>query len=590
MNSKKKSLFPRAMRDENGQILPWLALGMMGFVALTGLAIDVGRAYVAYDQLQSATNAAALAAASATYNTTGQTVATQAALYGSASGGKNTFGGMSNVVTTPTPECLNILMPPGQTCGTGSPNNAVKVVQTASVPTYFLRVIGVSSINLKTTSQAAMQGAAEKWNVAIVVDSTGSMNTADANCGTNTEFQCALSGIQSLLGSTKPCLAAATCTNANSNLRVALFTFPNVSTATVVDDINCSGTPGSAGHPTAEPYTLPVPGKTMLTQSDGTVYMSYTQTASPHTVWTATYQITPFLSDYYQANSSSTGNLNTSSNLVKAVGYGSTLGCLTYTQGIVNSGFGNTYFASSIYAAQAALVAAQAANPGSKNAIIFLSDGQANASEYSKNSSAYGTANSINQYAQASEFPEAPSPSEVGPNSTAYLTPATLTSSVLQGGVQTTQYGYDTLSSDSGTSGNRSGTSKGVYPDWYDQCQQAIVAAQYAISHGTTVYSVAYGSESSGCSNGWGVGMTDTTLVATGTYNQPINGVSSILPCTTMEDIASSWSNFYSDNQQSGNVNLGCSDNNHSTVALKNIFQAIGANFTSPQLLPKNAQ
>ena len=81
----------------------------------------------------------------------------------------------------------------------------------------------------------------------------------------------------------------------------------------------------------------------------------------------------------------------------------------------MNSGFGNTYFASSIYAAQAALVAAQAANPGSKNAIIFLSDGQANASEYSKNSSAYGTANSINQYAQASEFPEAPSPSEVGP-------------------------------------------------------------------------------------------------------------------------------------------------------------------------------
>ena len=67
-------------------------------------------------------------------------------------------------------------------------------------------------------------------------------------------------------------------------------------------------------------------------------------------------------------------------------------GCLTYTFGIwgtgSGSGFGNTYFASSIYEAQAALTAEQAARPGSKNAIIFLSDGQANASYYTEKSRA----------------------------------------------------------------------------------------------------------------------------------------------------------------------------------------------------------
>jgi hypothetical protein len=102
------------------------------------------------------------------------------------------------------------------------------------------------------------------------------------------------------------------------------------------------------------------------------------------------------------------------------------------------------------------------------------------------------------------------------------------------------------------------------------------------------VFAVAYGSESSGCNNGWSVGATDTTLTATGT-NQPFTSISDLLPCTTMENIASAWSNFYSDNQQTGNVNLGCSDNNHTTVSLQDIFQAIAATFTTPKLLPNNA-
>ena len=341
------------------------------------------------------------------------------------------------------------------------------------------------------------------------------------------------------------------------------------------DDINCNGTPATwttySSQPIAAPYTLPIPGATLPGAPDAT-YISYTQTSTGHT-WNATYQITPFLSDFYEP--SATGGLNSNSTLVKAVGHGTTSGCLTYTFGIwgtgSGSGFGNTYVASSIYAAQSALVSEQALY-GGQNAIVLLSDGGMNASYYSKNTSAYGTSNSTNQYADAYEFPSGPAGSEVGPTSTSYpvpsyYTPATSTSSTVA---------YSTL----GVNG------KGLYPDWYDQCQQAIQAAQYATNHSTTVFSVAYGAGNSGCYNGWSVGATDTTLVATG-QNETFS-LSSLNPCVEMVNIASSMNTFYSDYKQGGTTG-SCVDGGHSTISLSDIFQAIATTFTTPRLIPNNA-
>jgi hypothetical protein len=527
---------------------------------------------------------------------TGATVSSNAQAYGAVAGGKNQVPGLSVTMPTPITTCLNVLLAPGApACNGSSTPNAVKVTQNATMPTYFLRAMNVipgvnlTSINISTTATASM-GNTNLWNVAIVVDTTGSMAVTDSNCtGSPSELQCALTGIQTLLGNTPPCASADTCSSGQANMRVALFTFPNVIQSSVTQDINCAGNPGTwqntANQPTAAPYTLPQPGKSMPKWTDGTTYMQYKQT-STGTTWNATYQVTPFLADYY--SSTATGHLNPNSNLVKAVGYGTTKGCLTYTKGVWGmsgggSGFGNTYFASSIYAAQSALADAQAANPGSQNALIFLSDGQANASYYGydkTNTTNYGAANGSNQYTDAIEFPQGAinpqnSSAAVGPGMTSYMVPATLSTGVVQ-------YGYDTL----GVSG------KGLYPDWYDQCQQAIVAGQYATTNGTTVYSVAYGPESSGCgsSNTWPIGLTDTTVVVpnAGNLRQPITSSTSVLPCTTMEDMASSWSSFYADNQQTGNVNLGCTDSNHTTISLQSIFTAIGSSFRAVQLLPNN--
>jgi hypothetical protein len=590
------------LNDNSGQVLPWVTGMMLCFMGMAGLTIDVGHAYVAKDVLQSSSNAAALAAAGAAA-INGDTVGGQAAAFGATGYNTSPYYTAGSQVVTET--CLNSLMTTGScTASSSNPDtnchfaicNAVKVTQTGIMPTTFMGVLGIHSVPLSTTATASM--VAVPWNVAIIVDGTGSMATVDSNCNGLTQFQCALSGIQAMLTSINPCPGNVSNCATSGAVMVSLFTFPNVLTSyngtavnSVSNDTNCGGTPATyqtpSSEPIAAPYTLPKEGAALPGAPNAT-YVTYTDTATTHT-WNATYQVTPFVSDWY--NPASSTGLNTSSTLVQAVGYGNTKGCLTYPFGIDGSGngsgFGNTYFASVIYAAQSALVAEQAATastrPGSQNAIIFLSDGQANASEYATSSSGYGTATANNQYSHANEFPQGPSISEVGPSSLiantnnpawpatpAYYTPATSTTSTVA---------YSTL----GVNGT------GKYPDWHDQCQQAIVAAQYALAHGVKdIFSIAYGAESTGCSTGWSIGLTDTTSVATGTnVGFSIPGLD---PCTTMENIADSMNDFYSDPQQSGTgVNLSCTGTvNSGHQSLSDIFKAISSHFQIPKLIPNS--
>jgi len=588
----------RLIGEERGDVLPMLAVSMIAMLGMGGVTVDVGRAYVLREQLQNSTNAAALAASGAVYNSSSTDNANAyATQYGStASADKNYNSNLGTVSTTVTTKCLNSLMLSG-TCGTSGTANAVQVTQSASLKTTFMSLFGVKTLTVSAEATASMQGVAQPWNVAIIIDTTGSMADTDSDCNNLTELQCALSGVQTLLGAINPCPAGQSTCASTANFRVSLFTFPNVLTSyngvtnnSISDEINCNGSPATyhnySSQPLAAPYTLPKPGATLPGAPNAT-YLTYTQT-STNKQWTATYQITPFLSDYY--NISTATNLNPSSELVEAVGNGSTPGCLTYTFGVDGegggSGFGNTYVAGAIYAAQSALISEQAAYPGSKNAMIVLTDGDMTASEYAKNTSSYGSSNSTNQYVDASQFPEAPAGSEVGPTMSGYPVPSYYTPAKILAAQNA--LAYDTLSSTSSGSGQtRSGTSKGTYPDWWDQCQQAIVAAQYATSHSTAVFAVAYGAGSSGCNSGWSIGLTDQTLVATG--DNASFSLSQLTPCVTVENMASNLSNFYSDWAQSGSSS-NCLDSAHTVSSLADIFSAIAANFTNPRLLPNNAQ
>lgn len=563
MNKIIGLLVQKALLDQRGQILPWLAVVLVGLLGTAGLTIDVGRAYVAHGQLQNYANAAALAAAGEVYNTSSTNNATTVATnYSAGTGDQNVNATLGTVHTSISTVCLNVLMPTGSTCTTGTPANAVRVTQTASVPTTFMRLFGFNSLNVSSTATASMQGASKPWNVAIVLDATESMGNAppSGSCtGYSTEFSCALGGVQALLKAVQPCPGGSNCTSSDTQFRVALFSFPNVTTSTVSHYWTCGGAA------TPEPYTLPISNGY---STETTTLTSYTplgyataSTSRGTTTYTSkipvsTYEDTPvntsdgdsngFVSDYWSATA--TGNLNTNSSLVKAV-----TGCMT------NPGGESTYYGGVIYAAQAALAAEQNA-VGGNNALIVLSDGQANAAN--------------------TKFP-----------STGYY-PAS------GSGTTTSQASYGFAVSNNSTSNtttNLTGTahSFGYYPDFHDECQQAIMAAQAAQAAGTTVFSVAFGSESNGCAvSGSGVTTTDTTLIATATTGNSALSLSTLTPCITMKNIASpttssGTSYFYADT--SSQTSGSCTDNVHTVTQINQIFQAIASYFTTPRLLPNNA-
>ncbi len=540
MKASILSFVQKALKDQCGQVLPWMAMAFVGMIGLGGLTTDVGRAYVVHAELQNYANAAVLAAAGMVYNTSStNNASTEANTYSGSSGDQNLNHTLGTVTTTVRTLCLNSLQPSGTTCPSSNPPaNAVRVVEKTTVSTLFMRMFGVTQLNVAASATASMQGQSQPWNVAIVLDASGSMSTVDSNCGSNvTEFQCALNGIQGMLASTNPCKAGATsCTNAAANFHVSLFAFPEVSTATVADENACS----SFHTPAFLIYALPTTTATSYTP------IEYWQNSNHNNTFTGTYEVTygasdadanGFVSDYYSPTG--TNGLNTSSSIVKAI-----TNCMkpisqagSGTGGLNGASSGGiTYYASILYAAQQALKAEATLNTGTNNAIIFLSDGQAN------------VMSATADLPTSSTFTAVPS-----------------------------------------TAGLNSLTGTGYYPDINDECQQAIIAAQSAATAGTQVYSVAYGSEQTGCysSNGSN-GNTDKTLL---TFSRPLNAsftISQLTPCVTMENIASSLGNFYSDYNQSGSGST-CQDSSHTVSSLADIFLSIASSFTQPRLIPNTA-
>ncbi len=449
----------RFLRDESGQMLPLVAVMLTALLGISGMVIDVGHSYYCYRDLQATTNAAALAgAASLTCPVTSvcsaNSGATAATAYSAVKGGANVRATLPNVAMVsgyPKQKCLTTLQAQGMACVAPTYANAVQVKQTVALPLYFAALLGKKTLTLTTSATASMRGASPTpYNVAIVLDSTLSMNIVDSNCG-DTQMNCALSGVRTLLKSLTPCaINQTTCQIAggaasNSVDRVALFTFPNVVSSTASIDSSCTTQiPGNyqyyssvfggytmltgsawSGVPTAWPYTSPTAGANKYTPVSENLIINGSNYGSN----TVTYQLTPFLSDYKTTPSGAA--LNPASAIVKAAGGVS--GCTSMLPSNYDGNFG-TYYAGALYAAQSALVAQQAANPGSSNVIILLSDGDANVNQLLNNIQAM---------------------------------PA--------------------------------GNGSGYYPSYFGECGQGVAAASAATAAGTRVYTVAYGSPPTGC-------------------------------------------------------------------------------------------
>ena len=545
--------------DQNGQILPWLAVLMtFVFFGLSALVVDIGRGVVAYQKLQSATDAAVLAAAQMMPTAANaQAVINEATAYSAVAGNANANGalmpGAQMVSGYPKLECLTTVTNWGILCPAAINANAIQVSETLKLPTYFGAVIGIPNLNVTATSTAAMRGSPRNpYNVAVLVDTTGSMGTVDnvASSCNGTRISCSLEGIRTLLGNLSPCASGSSCGAAtNGNVahpldEAAIYTFPGmVNQQDVTNDVTCgTGSVSASGTVSAGSSNRGSGGR----WGGGGSSVQWANYIAPSSVSTSPttvapiYQLVNFSSDYASANpgsnhsttAGSSSLLQSSSLAVQAVGGAS--GC----SGLAYGGW--TYYAGTIYQAQADLVAVQQARlpVQTQNVMIILSDGDATAG-------------------------------------TAYT--GTTTSYILQAPGGPTQL-LNTA---------------GAYPSAFNQCEQGVVAAQAATAAGTTVYTVAYGTQATGCMTDqsgfsitvgggggwWGGGGT------TYTNSNPNN----MTPCQAMQNMASRANTFYSDYTAAGNGSnndTACQGASQSDTKIDDIFAAIAGNLSTARLIP----
>ena len=442
--------------------------------------------------------------------------ATSVALYSAQSGDLNATNLLQNVSATPSYLCSSTVtntfnVPCSTSTGASGGYNAIGVTQTANIPLWFGGLIGYTKLNVSATAEAAMRGGTNSpWNIAIIVDTTASMADSDGGTQCNLEkVQCALQGVTALLQDLYPCAQGQTCTSTPAppaSTACALFAFPAMTTGTISKDYVCT-----TSNPTIVAYTFPDP-PTNLTLPSGD-----------------TYEIIGFANNYKTTDT--TTSLNTAAPISIASGNSGKSGC----NGIGAPGGEGTYYAQVIYAAQSALMVQQGLNPGSKNAMIIASDGDATACA----TNAYTTGGACNTKSQivASE---------------------------------------GTLNGTGTASSNPSGYKSYAYPSALGECGQAVLAAQAAANAGTAVYTIGYGSPTSGgCT-------TDKTYSATVSTNGG-GWAPGDQPCAALAAMASAQVNFYSDD------GAGCqatAPSNQAITKLTAIFRAITDNLSTPRLLP----
>ena len=229
-------------RREEGQTIVIVALCLVVFIGAAGLVIDVANLYVTQRHLQTAADAAALAAAQDLPNSTTSACTYSASTAGSstctvngtnvalAGNGDNYGTTFGNVQTTAQVECVSVASA-GTSCQTGTacPSyyppagkantnlgcNAIKVTEQTNVTPFFMGVLGFGSQTITASATAGLAGGTpEPLDVEMIDDTTASMGDSDTCGGTPedvpstvslTQEDCAKAGIRALLTTLYPC-------------------------------------------------------------------------------------------------------------------------------------------------------------------------------------------------------------------------------------------------------------------------------------------------------------------------------------------------------------------------------------------------
>jgi hypothetical protein len=576
-----------------------IVVALFAVMALCAAGVETGHVYYAYRLLQASTQVATLAGAQAMPNITqaGKNVTA----YSSESGQSNASNLLqvtnlsTNFYCSGNATALNVgcEAPQSGSCsGSATTCNALTVTQTAKVNLWLGGLVGVRSMTMTATSSASMSGGTNTpYNIAIIIDTTGSMGStrATGECpGSNPyQIQCAIYGLQQFLLKMDPCPLNTTCSKTTAYVDdVALYVFPAVAGAP-----SSSGVAGDASDDTVCPTSNPptVPYNFTNVSSTGQDLNLWDATKSGTAVADANYQgayeVVNF-NNTYKANDTSQALATSGDPLAVAAGGGS-------CQGLEAPGGQATYYAQVIRAAQAGLVAAHTANPNSQNVMIILTDGDATACNLQANSAAGGTVCTSNHNdIVADNCPAINSTGGcVASADTSNPCPPASTSPSNSGGgcygtpLNGTMY---TSTGRSPTVYDPPGYQSATYPSALGQCGQAVEAAQMATYAGTAVYTVAMGSETSGgC-------LTDAHYTVSDSYTGSTygfvawNGVGG-QPCNAIQAMASPLKysvkgkqTFYSDSS------AGCSApaGTPTYTTIGGIFNAIAGGLSSARLIP----
>jgi Flp pilus assembly protein TadG len=325
----------RTVRGERGQVLLVVILALVALLGVAAFAIDVGYAYYAKRQLQSAADAAALAGAQDLPDVATATATAQS--YAAA----NTPANISSFDFTYTTSCTKTAVIATGCTSSVNPNE-LTVAGTAQTDTWFARLFGLSHFDMSAHANACSPCSSTPVDVVIAIDRTGSMCSPTDSNGNCIDLDNAKDGVRTMLQILNPPYA-----------KIGMIAFPPVQS---------TGTSACAA-----PYN----------SLGGNGYDGYDAASRGY--------VTDTINGSYQT---SPGVLDPTSSLYLHTEDGKANSC-------IQAG-GNTSYSEALRQAQAELVAN--GRPNVPDYIVFLTDGEANiGSVYGANDPTYPQGNMDDQ-------------------------------------------------------------------------------------------------------------------------------------------------------------------------------------------------
>jgi hypothetical protein len=524
-----KSLLRRLCREQEGQTIYLVAASMFVILGMAALSIDIGFALHAQRELQANADAAASAGGASMPNPATASVTTVVDNYSGETGALYNVhpdlnilpAGVSvNFACLPSTTFPSYNLPPCTESSNGSYPNCTSGGATTGCNV--IKVVETAAVptffgkifGIKTLTLTATSIASASGN-AIPYHIMLVLDTT-ASMASGTDTGC-LASQPSNTYSPEQCAQMGAQTLLNNLAPCLQGQTCTSGTVTPVDEVGIMAFPGTCSQTLVSGKC---PNATALTNTTPSPYAAddyaCPATDPPITSYNnnPAYIILPFQDNYRQNDSAL---LNTSSDLAETVGGGTWVDTDTSTKcGMPAPGGEGTFYAGAIISAQTYLTNNHTANV--QDILILLSDGDATASS-----------------------------TQMG---------GTVKQSVII----------------SGMSGNLYSATA--------ECTQAVNAADYAKSYkqsdgtSTLIYSVSYGSETSGCTSGESVAG--------------IGGNTPNTPCATMAGIASSPLSqyFFSVPQTVKGVTSTACNGAVPITKLDQVFQAISADLESSRLIP----